>query len=103
MDNAIERYKARRDARLKKRLDEFKEGDHPRDENGKFTSGGGGGGQSKAKKVEEIAKVLSENKPRGGANKTWKENIDKMMDLFDGASKEEQDSYNKILKKYGLK
>lgn len=42
MDKSIEKYKARRDARLKKRLDEFEENDHPRDENGRFTSGGGG-------------------------------------------------------------
>ena len=42
MDESIKKFKQRRDARLKKRLDEFEENDHPRDENGRFTSGGGG-------------------------------------------------------------
>lgn len=41
MDNAINKYKQRRDARIKKRMDAFEESDHPRDENGRFTSGGG--------------------------------------------------------------
>ena len=41
MDIAVEKYKQRRDARIKKRMDEFSENDHPRDENGRFTSGGG--------------------------------------------------------------
>ena len=40
--NDIERYKKRREERLKKRMDGFNENDHPRDENGRFVSGGGG-------------------------------------------------------------
>ena len=39
--DAVEKYRQRRDARIKKRMDDFKENDHPRDENGRFTSGGG--------------------------------------------------------------
>lgn len=46
MDDSVKKYFERRDARLKKRMDaEFREGDHPRDENGRFTSGGGGKGK----------------------------------------------------------
>lgn len=40
MDKTVEKYLKRRDARLKKRTDEFNENDHPRDENGRFASGG---------------------------------------------------------------
>ena len=42
MDKTVEKYKRRRDARVKARMDSFNENDHPRDENGRFTSGGGG-------------------------------------------------------------
>ena len=38
--NDIERYRKRREKRLRKRMDEFKESDHPRGENGQFISGG---------------------------------------------------------------
>ena len=55
MDKSVEEFRMRRDARLKKRLDEFKEGDHPRDENGRFTSGGGGG-NSKESRIKEITR-----------------------------------------------
>ena len=40
MDEAVKEFRARRDERIKKRMDDFKEGNHPRDENGRFTSGG---------------------------------------------------------------
>ena len=43
--NSVDRFKRRRKLRLLQRgfrLDEWKESDHPRDENGRFSSGGGG-------------------------------------------------------------
>ena len=41
MDNAVIKYRQRRDARMKKRMDDFEEGKHKRDEHGRFVSGGG--------------------------------------------------------------
>ena len=107
MDNAVEKYRQRRDERIRKRMDEFKENDHPRDESGRFTSGGGGGKAAKKSErlqsAEKIAKILDKNRPYNGYSDTWKENVDKMMDLFEGADKDEKKELDKILTKYGFK
>lgn len=64
MDKTIEKFWARRDARMKERMDaKFEENDHPRDENGRFTSGGGSsGGSNKA----ERGGVEKNRQERGG-------------------------------------
>lgn len=54
MDNAVLKYQKRRDARIKKRMDDFEENKHKRDENGRFVSGGG----SSEPKGEKWAKDL---------------------------------------------
>ena len=54
--DAVEKYRVRRDVRLKKRMDEFNENDHPRDENGRFASGGGSG-DLKKRQAEAISKM----------------------------------------------
>lgn len=74
MDDAVKKYKARRDARLKKRLDEFNENDHPRDGNGRFASGGGGG--SSPKKENKPGKAVGSEK--GELKKRQAEAIKKM-------------------------
>lgn len=71
MDETVKKFRDRRDARLKKRLDEFKEGDHPRDENGRFTSGGGSGASSGPNKV--VPAKNPEKKGSASQNKVGKE------------------------------
>ena len=70
MEDSVKRYRQRRDERIKKRMDaDFREGDHPRDKNGRFASGGGGKGKViKSKSVswpEENAPMGSWEKSRG--------------------------------------
>lgn len=61
MDDVVKKYKIRRDARLKARMDEFNENDHPRDENGRFASGGGGGSAPKKESGGKTGKDFTDS------------------------------------------
>lgn len=58
--DAVEKYRQRRDARIKKRMDDFEESKHKRDEHGRFVSGGGGSEKKesggKMRSLEELKK-----------------------------------------------
>ena len=64
MDKAVKKYIARRNERMKKRLDAgWEENKHPRGENGQFTSGSSSsGGKGLAKKNEEVSKAFASGK-----------------------------------------
>ena len=67
--NAIERYHKRVAKRLAARMDAgFSEEDHPRDENGRFSSGGGGGGSKSTSVSKDIQKLLNTMKERTEAD-----------------------------------
>ena len=71
MNDVVKKYMERRDARLKARMDEFNENDHPRDENGRFTSGGGGEAAAQPKKTAGASPKKSasgEGKNGAGSN-----------------------------------
>lgn len=82
--NKVEAYRKRRDWRLARRgirLDDFNENDHPRDENGRFTSGGSGGEQkpkqNKAADGKRIGEKLSKVKYDKGAYKRMADEYEK--------------------------
>lgn len=120
MDKSVEKYRMRRDERIKERQKRFDwdENDHPRDENGRFSSGGGGksskgsksGGalsKDKRSKVEGIIKKIKKQKPEGGftsggLSDELMDNIGKLMDYKKSMSSEEQKEVDDILKKHGL-
>ena len=86
MDKAVKKYRVRRDARIKKRMDAWEEGDHPRDENGRFTSGGG----SSAPKSEKSS----------GTDDFFKESWSSSSGKVSKA-KDTQKRINKVLEDYG--
>jgi len=70
VDDAVNKYRARRDERLRKRTDEFEENKHPRDENGQFKSSGGSKDRVKRPRMtkEELTNKIAEK-----LNKKWEE------------------------------
>ena len=59
MDDVVKRYRARREQRLRSRLDagDFEESKHPRDKSGKFTESGSNGDNEKQRQAEYIKKM----------------------------------------------
>ena len=75
MDDSVKKYKIRRKERVKKRLDDFTEGDHPRDESGRFSSGGGGkkvSNKNLAVRVENLPRKIGA--PKNGVVRIKKKN-----------------------------
>lgn len=107
MNDAIRRFKVRRRDRLCKRLDaEWSEQDHPRDENGRFSSGGGGsksGVGAKPVKVDVKKPVKVENysfknyKNPDGKNMPGCETIKGALEWM---SKETERQKDRVLKNY---
>ena len=87
--NAIERYHKRVAKRLAARMDAgFSEEDHPRDENGRFSSGGGGGGKQKIDFEKGTRDRMKEWQEQTGMKGTFpKEAVEKGMKAQSGAGK----------------
>lgn len=113
--NAVEKYKRRREERMKERRNRFdwEENDHPRDENGRFSSSGGGEANSgalsseKKKKAEDIIKKIKELKGNksftSGIGEDTKKSIDELLNFMNGLGKDEKSEVQDLLKKHGLR
>ena len=113
--NAVEKYKRRREERMKERRNRFdwEENDHPRDENGRFSSSGGSKANSgalsseKKKKAEDIIKKIKEQKGNktftSGIGEDTKKSIDELLNFMNGLGKDEKSEVQDLLKKHGLR
>ena len=112
--DAIEKYRARRAKRMSARTDEFEENDHPRDENGRFTSGGStektgskptktGAKPKSAPKVDEqsVKSAIGEAKTRQSIVKALKGAGYKVKDLTDETYDEPGTRFNLRIEKDG--